>query len=81
MMPSVSLGTCCGSDPTVGIPAWFANGGVGIDTAEDYRDQVRMILLLMFLRYLSDGSTTATFIDTQSPTLLALGHILLEHIL
>jgi hypothetical protein len=35
MMPSVSLGTCCGSDPKVGIPTWFKAGGVGIDTAED----------------------------------------------
>ena len=35
MMPSVSLGTCCGSDPKVGIPSWFKAGGVGIDTAED----------------------------------------------
>ena len=35
MMPSVSLGTCCGSDPKVGIPSWLKAGGVGIDTAED----------------------------------------------
>ena len=39
--PSVNLGTCCGSDPKVGIPAWFAVAdvssiGVGIDTSNDY---------------------------------------------
>ena len=34
--PSINLGTCCGSDPKVGIPAWVADGGVGIDTSNDY---------------------------------------------
>lgn len=37
--PSVNLGTCCGSDPKVGMPAWFSAGGTGIDTALDYGDQ------------------------------------------
>ena len=39
-MPSVNLGTCCGSEPSVGLPAWLAAGGVGIDTAYEYYDQV-----------------------------------------
>lgn len=34
-----NAGTCCGSDPKVGIPTWFAAGGTGIDTALDYKDQ------------------------------------------
>ena len=38
-MPRLNLGTCCGSDPTVGVKAWFAAGGTGIDTAWDYKDQ------------------------------------------
>jgi len=38
-MPSLNLGTCCGSDPTLGVPAWLQAGGVGIDTAYDYNDQ------------------------------------------
>ena len=46
MMPSISLGTCCGSDPKVGIPSWLAAGGTGIDTAEDYRDQPTIAKLL-----------------------------------
>ena len=35
LMPKINLGTCCGSDPTVGLPAWLAYGGTGIDTAFD----------------------------------------------
>ena len=38
-MPTMSLGTCCGSDPSIGVAPWLAAGGVGIDTANDYRDQ------------------------------------------
>lgn len=39
MMPTINLGTCCGSKPSVGLPPWLAAGGVGIDTAFDYEDQ------------------------------------------
>ena len=35
-MPRVSLGTCCGSQPRVGLEAWLQAGGRGIDTAYDY---------------------------------------------
>eukprot|EP00041_Stephanoeca_diplocostata_P008219 m.118837 g.118837 ORF g.118837 m.118837 type:complete len:298 (+) comp17224_c0_seq1:156-1049(+) len=39
IMPTINLGTCCGSDPGVGLAPWLAAGGVGIDTAFDYKDQ------------------------------------------
>jgi hypothetical protein len=35
MMPRVNLGTCCGSDPKIGVPDWFTVGGVGVDSAWD----------------------------------------------
>jgi hypothetical protein len=31
-MPKINLGTCCGSDPNVGLEPWFDAGGHGIDT-------------------------------------------------
>ena len=31
-MPALSLGTCCGSEPGVGLLPWIAAGGRGIDT-------------------------------------------------
>eukprot|EP01051_Picozoa_sp_SAG22_P000151 SAG22_NODE_3_length_48349_cov_158.681180_12_plen_181_part_00 len=46
LMPSVNLGTCCGSDPRVGIAPWFAAGGTGIDTAMDYGDQTQIAAVL-----------------------------------
>lgn len=39
-MPSINLGTCCGSDPSVGLAPWLKAGGTGIDTAFDYKDQL-----------------------------------------
>jgi len=39
-MPKINLGTCCGSQPSVGLKPWLDAGGVGIDTAYDYKDQV-----------------------------------------
>jgi diketogulonate reductase-like aldo/keto reductase len=38
-MTTVNLGTCCGSDPSVGLAPWLKAGGIGIDTAFDYNDQ------------------------------------------
>ena len=35
MMPRINLGTCCGSQPKVGLEPWIAAGGRGIDTAYD----------------------------------------------
>jgi hypothetical protein len=32
-MPTISLGTCCGSTPTAGLVSWVAAGGVGIDSS------------------------------------------------
>lgn len=40
VMTTVNLGTCCGSDPKVGLGPWLKAGGTGIDTAFDYTDQV-----------------------------------------
>merc|ERR1719446_254494 len=37
-MPSLSLGTCCGSRPEVGLPDWLTAGGVGIDSAWNYKN-------------------------------------------
>jgi diketogulonate reductase-like aldo/keto reductase len=39
IMPTLNLGTCCGSDPSVGLTPWFQAGGRGVDTAWDYKDQ------------------------------------------
>jgi len=39
-MTTVNLGTCCGSDPKVGLSPWLKAGGTGIDTAFDYNVQV-----------------------------------------
>eukprot|EP01048_Picozoa_sp_COSAG05_P002723 COSAG05_NODE_117_length_17936_cov_137.220945_2_plen_314_part_00 len=36
LMPKVNLGTCCGSQPKVGLRPWIEAGGRGIDTAYDY---------------------------------------------
>ena len=38
-MPVVNLGTCCGSDPAVGLGFWVDAGGVGVDTAWSYQNQ------------------------------------------
>ena len=33
VMPSLNLGTCCGSSPDVGLAPWLAAGGVGTGAA------------------------------------------------
>ena len=41
-MPSLNLGTCCGSSPDIGLAPWLAAQGLpgaGIDTAFGYNDQ------------------------------------------
>lgn len=45
-MPKINLGTCCGSQPKVGLDSWLEAGGVGIDTAYDYRDQTDIATVL-----------------------------------
>jgi diketogulonate reductase-like aldo/keto reductase len=58
-MPKLNLGTCCGSDPAVGMPAWFQAGGAGIDTAFDYLDETVIAPLL--------NGHTDSFITTKIP--------------
>lgn len=48
-MPRLNLGTCCGSDPSVGLAPWIAAGGSGIDTAFDYGDQQKIGKLITTL--------------------------------
>ena len=62
-MPTMSLGTCCGSDPSIGIRPWLAAGGVGIDTANDYNDQPAIAAALT-----STGTKReAVFLTTKVP--------------
>jgi diketogulonate reductase-like aldo/keto reductase len=63
-LPSVSLGTCCGSDPKVGIPSWFSVGGTGIDTALDYKDQPEIAQVLQS----EHVSRSSYFMTTKIPT-------------
>lgn len=68
-MPSVSLGTCCGSDPKVGLPVWLehahaANQVAGVDTALDYGDQA---VIADVLKKVS-GKPDKCFITTKVPT-------------
>ena len=44
--PAISLGTCCGSKPDVGLPVWLEAGGVGIDTSIDYHDETNIGAIL-----------------------------------
>ena len=62
-MPRVNLGTCCGSSPDVGLPGWIAAGGVGIDTAFDYQDQVNISRTLKQLGV----SRSSLFITSKVP--------------
>jgi hypothetical protein len=41
-MPAISLGTCCGSKPKIGVGPWVAAGGIGIDTSECVRPHPRL---------------------------------------
>jgi diketogulonate reductase-like aldo/keto reductase len=45
-MPALSLGTCCGSSPSVGLAPWLTAGGLGVDTAYDYSDQTVIARIL-----------------------------------
>lgn len=46
VMPSINLGTCCGSEPKVGLTSWLKAGGSGIDTAWDYHDQTDIAAII-----------------------------------
>ena len=65
MMPRISLGTCCGSEPALGLGPWLDAGGVGIDTAYDYGDQpaIRSVLAA----YHTNRSRSSYFITTKLP--------------
>lgn len=65
-MPRISLGTCCGSIPSVGLPSWLAAGGTGIDTAYDYKDQDQIKEVLKSVK------RDSVFITTKIPA--GLGH-------
>ena len=63
LMPRLNLGTCCGSLPQVGVPAWFAAGGAGIDTAFDYLDEPTIANILA-----TSGKPRASyFLTTKVP--------------
>ena len=69
-MPWVSLGTCCGSDPAVGVSPWlaastkaFGQPVAGIDTAYDYNDQAVIAKQLLALQTRRED----VFITTKIP--------------
>eukprot|EP00729_Bicosta_minor_P002518 gene2518-14775_t len=71
MMPSVNLGTCCGSDPDIGLKPWLTEARlvmgaspIGIDTAWDYKDQPQIASILE-----STGTKRSNvFLTTKIPT-------------
>jgi len=64
VMPTLNLGTCCGSDPSVGLAPWFQAGGRGIDTAWDYKDQP---VIGNILKQPSSPTRSEVFILTKIP--------------
>ena len=62
-LPTVGLGTCCGSDPKVGLEPWLEAGGVSVDTAFDYADQEAIGAILKAKAVPRD----AVFITTKVP--------------
>jgi diketogulonate reductase-like aldo/keto reductase len=72
-MPTINLGTCCGSDPSVGLSSWLDAASAagfgrqpvptGIDTAFDYQDQ-QVISSILSKRTTSRDSV---FITTKVP--------------
>ena len=71
-MPWVSLGTCCGSDPNVGVSPWIAASSTlfgqpltGIDTAFDYNDQPAIANQLAAAG--AAGARARVFITTKIP--------------
>jgi len=71
-MPRLNLGTCCGSDPKIGLKPWLkdarpvmgANSPIGIDTAWDYHDETTIGQILQ------DTKTPreTVFITSKIPT-------------
>jgi hypothetical protein len=72
-MPWVNLGTCCGSDPNIGVAPWLAASSAlfaqphiaGIDTAFDYDDQKAIAAQLK--RAGGQGARGRIFITTKIP--------------
>jgi diketogulonate reductase-like aldo/keto reductase len=71
MMPSVNLGTCCGSDPNVGLKPWLTearpvmgSSPIGIDTAWDYSDQTHIASILKSVH----TKRSDIFLTTKIPT-------------
>ncbi len=64
VMPSMNLGTCCGSEPKVGLAPYLAAGGTGIDTAWDYHDQTDIAEVL---KSPDSPSRDKLFITTKVP--------------
>ena len=60
-MPTINLGTCCGSKPSVGLEPWLDSGGVGIDTAFDYQDQTDIKTII------ATRPRTSYFVTTKLP--------------
>ena len=65
-MPIVNLGTCCGSDPTVGVKPWIkackgSSTACGIDTAWSYKDQAAIATAL------SGMDRSSYFMTTKIP--------------
>lgn len=70
-MPKISLGTCCGSDPKVGLEPWLEACGsdvCGIDTAWDYNDQPAIGAILKA----KQTPRNSVFITTKVPPSAAL---------
>jgi len=74
-IPWVSLGTCCGSDPAIGLAPWvnasastFGQPVAGIDTAFDYDDQAVIAAQLSATR----TAREEVFITTKIPGAAAL---------
>ena len=62
-LPTIGLGTCCGSDPKVGLAPWLEAGGISIDTAFDYSDQRDIAAVLKAKQIPRDS----VFITTKVP--------------
>ena len=68
-MPLQNLGTCCGSDPKVGVTPWLnaakpieGTATIGIDTAWDYHDQTDIAAIIKPL------DRKSLFLTTKIPT-------------
>ena len=69
-MPRINLGTCCGSEVELSLPAWAAAGGVGIDTALDYGFPVpggKQTDIAAFFAASSEYAREDFFITTKIP--------------